>query len=94
MSIFLATAYAAEIPTEYKNLLESILANIVNPLILLMTAVALIYFLWGVFVFIKGSDDVKNRETGGRHILYGALGLFVMASAYGIMYLILGTIGK
>jgi hypothetical protein len=86
-------AYAAA-PLTTDQLLKSILANIVNPLIALMMAVAIIYFLWGVFDFVRHADSSEERKKGGMHMLYGALGLFIMVTAYGILNLILGTIGK
>ena len=76
------------------TLIQNILTNIVNPLILLMVGVAIIFFLWGVFEFIRNADSSEERKKGGEHMLYGALGLFIMSTAYGILNLILGTIGK
>ncbi len=75
-------------------LIRKILDNVVNPVILLMLVLALVYFLWGVFDFIRNADSSEERATGGKHILYGALGLFIMVTAYGVLNLILGTIGK
>ena len=76
------------------TLIQNILTNIVNPLIILMVGVAVIFFLWGVFEFIRNADSSEERKKGGMHMLYGALGLFIMSTAYGVLNLILGTIGK
>ncbi len=81
-------------PIDTNTLIQNILTNIVNPLILLMVAVAIIFFLWGVFDFIRNADSSEERKKGGEHMLYGALGLFIMSTAYGVLNLILGTIGK
>ena len=85
-------AYAAPLPAETKSLINRILDNIVNPLIMLMIAVAVIYFLWGVFEFIRNAESSEERKKGGMHMLFGALGLFIMVSAYGILNLIISTI--
>jgi hypothetical protein len=81
-------------PIDTNTLIDNILTNIVNPLILLMVGVAIIFFLWGVFDFIRNADSSEERKKGGEHILYGVVGLFIMATAYGILNLILGTIEK
>lgn len=76
------------------TLIEKILDNIVNPLVLLMIGLAVVYFLWGVFEFVRNAESSEERKKGGTHMLYGALGLFIMVTAYGILNLILRTIGK
>lgn len=58
---------------------------ILNPLIRLMFAVAVIYFLWGVFKYIVNSDSDNSRQTGGKHILFGLIGIVVMMGVYGIL---------
>ncbi len=85
-------AYAAPLPVQTTVLIDKILANIVNPIVTLMVAVAVVYFLWGVFEFVRNAESSEERKKGGTHMLYGALGLFIMATAYGIVNLIIGTI--
>lgn len=67
--------------------------NIVNPVIYFLFAIALLYFLYGVLVFIINADDETARDTGKKHMLWGIIGLFIMVSVYGILGLIIGTIG-
>lgn len=70
------------------------LANvIVNPLIRLLFAVALVVFLWGVFEYIKDSDSSDGREKGKKHIIWGIIGLLIMVSAYSIINIALETFG-
>lgn len=76
------------------TLLQKILDNIVNPFVLLMVGVAVLYFLWGVFEFVRNAESSEERKKGGLHMLWGAIGLFIMVGAYGILNLIMGTIGK
>lgn len=64
-----------------------------NPLISLMVFVAVVYFLYGLFEFIKDADSGEGREKGKRHMLWGLIGLFVMVSVFFIMRVLLGTIG-
>lgn len=75
------------------ELLARIIKFIVNPLIAVLFATALILFLWGVFQFIRQADSAEAREIGGRHIAWGLLGMAIMASAFGIIRVIMGTLG-
>lgn len=79
--------------TAIDTLLDKILDNIVNPLILLLMAVAVIYFLWGLFDFIKKADSPEDRNTGYQHMLWGVIGIFIMISAIGLKNLIGATLG-
>lgn len=85
--------YAADVITTDK-LIENILTNILNPFITLLIGVAVIYFLWGVFLFVRNADSSEERKKGGMHMLWGAVGLFIMVTSYGVVNLILGTLGK
>ena len=75
-----------------ETLLQKILTNIVNPLVTLMVAVAVLVFLWGVFQFIRNAESSDERKKGGMNMMWGAIGLFIMVTAYGVLNLILGTI--
>ena len=66
---------------------------ILNPIIALLFALALVMFLWGVFQFIWLQDSDSARLQGKNHMLWGLLGMFIMFSAFAIMQLIIGTIG-
>ncbi len=66
---------------------------ILNPILKLLFLVALLYFMWGVFSYVKNGDSDSDRETGRRHMIWGIFGMFIMISAYAIINIILGTIG-
>ncbi len=65
---------------------------IINPLIRLLFAVALVVFLWGIIEYIRGAGSSDSREQGTRHIIWGLVGLFIMVSVYGIITLFKNTI--
>jgi hypothetical protein len=73
--------------------LAKINAVILNPLITLLFAVALLVFLWGIFEFVKNSDDAKSREQGKQNILWGVIGMFIMFGVFRIIKIILATVG-
>lgn len=66
---------------------------ILNPLILLAFAIAFLVFFWGIFQFISSETADAGREEGKRKIFWGVFGMFIMISAYGLIYLILNTFG-
>ena len=73
--------------------LGKVVKEIVNPLILLLSAAAFVLFVWGVFEFIKGAGDEKKREEGRSAIMWGLIGLVIIFGAYSIINLVLGTAG-
>ena len=76
---------------DFDTLLGKIVTEIVNPLILLLAAVALVVFAWGVFEFVSRAGDEKGREEGRRAILWGLVGFVIIFGAYGIINLALKT---
>jgi ABC-type multidrug transport system fused ATPase/permease subunit len=68
---------------------------VLNPLIGFMFALALVLFLIGMIQFFvnRGSSNEKANE-GKQHMLWGVIGMFIMLSVFGIMRLIIGTIGS
>ena len=76
------------------NLLEAIVKEILDPVILLLFVLAAAYFFWGLAEFIwVSTGDTVGRETGKEHMLWGIIGLFIMASVQGIIAIIEGTFG-
>ncbi len=75
------------------GLLNRINDLILNPVIRLAFAVALLVFFWGIVQFINSETADSQRAKGQKKILYGLLGIFVMVSAYGIIRFILSTFG-
>lgn len=74
------------------RLIGKISENILNPLVLLFAGIAMVYFLWGVFEFIRDYDNADARSKGTQHMLWGIIGMFIMFSVFGIMNLIASTI--
>ncbi len=70
-------------------MLSKLIEEIVNPTILLMLSVAMVYFLWGVMKFILNMDNETERESGKNHLVWGTVGLVIMFSVWGIIKLIM-----
>ncbi|MBU6321756.1 hypothetical protein KGO04_04500 [Patescibacteria group bacterium] len=74
------------------TIFDNFVSEIVNPAILLLSAIALVVFAWGIFEFVfnQAADD-KAREEGRRAILWGVVGFVIIFGAYGIINLALST---
>ncbi len=79
--------------TVLNEFLAKVVVEIINPIILLLSAGAFVVFLWGVFEFVKDSDDEGKRADGKKAIFWGLVGLVIIFGAYGIINLALGTFG-
>ena len=66
---------------------------ILYPLIILLTAVALLVFMYGSFQYIANSDQSTAREDGRKHIMWGIIGLLVMLTAFAILSVAANTFG-
>ena len=68
-------------------------SEIVNPLNTLLFALAVVYFLYGVFEFISNQENEENKTTGKSHMLWGVIGITIMMGVWAILNLVLSTIG-
>ncbi len=78
---------------DISRFLNSVNAVIINPIIVLVFAIAFLVFFWGLYQFISKAGESKDREEGKKKILYGLFGMFIMFSDYGLMRLVLNTFG-
>lgn len=67
--------------------------NILNPLLYLLFAAAMIVFIYGIVEFLWGKSQGKeDKESKGKwHMLYGLIGLFIMLTASSIIGLVVNT---
>lgn len=72
--------------------LGKVVIQIVNPIILLLTAAAFVLFIWGVFEFVAHAGDETKRSEGKRAIMWGLVGFVIMFGAYGIINIALKTV--
>lgn len=63
-------------------------------LVPLLYAVAFLSFIWGVMnYFILKSADERGREEAKQYITWGLVGLVVIFGVWGIVHLLLNTLG-
>lgn len=67
--------------------LIKIFTDLVNPIIGLLTGLAVIYFVWGIVKYIASAGDEGKAKEGKSVMIYGVIALFVLFSFWGIVQL-------
>ncbi|MEK7606134.1 MAG: hypothetical protein AAB458_00865 [Patescibacteria group bacterium] len=62
--------------------------GLINPLIVLASALAVLAFVWGIVKYIASAGDGKAKDDGRKIMVYGIIGLFVLFSFWGIVQFI------
>lgn len=66
---------------------------ILNPIIILLFALAMLIFFWGIVQFINSETTDSKRGEGKNKIIWGLVGMLIMISSFGIIRLIINTFG-
>jgi uncharacterized membrane protein YgcG len=66
---------------------------ILYPVILLLTGIAFLVFLYGCLIYITHAENSSAREEGRNHIIYSLIGMFVMLVAYAVLTIAANTFG-
>ena len=77
-----------------ESLLRGINKVVINPIIIFLFAVALVYFVYGLLQYLSSPDSEEVRKKSKSHMIWGVVGLFIMVAVFGIMRLILSTVGE
>lgn len=87
-------AYAEELQDTVGSFMDRVYDVIINPAIVFFFALALVMFLIGMLQFLvyRQSNNEKSQE-GRQHMLWGIIGMFIMIAVFGIMRLIINTLG-
>ena len=77
-----------------KKIIDSLITFINGSLVPLVFAIAFIVFLYGVFrYFVLGGANEEKRKEGRQLIIYSVVGFAVMIVIWGLVNLIIGTLG-
>lgn len=71
-----------------EQIVSTIEHQLLNPLIVFLSVLASLIFIWGILEFVANAGNAEAQETGRRHIVWGLAGLIIMVSAFGIINLI------
>src|SRR3990167_9356663 len=75
-----------------KNLVVS-LGNLLDMLIPVLIAAALVVFFWGLVQYIRASGSEEGHEKGRNTMIAGLISLFIMVSVWGIIALAQNALG-
>lgn len=79
--------------TAQKSTLLDRVKGALNEIIVVLFLLATVYFAWGVVDMIRGSGDPKKLESGRNHMIWGIIGMAIMAGAWGIITLLKSFLG-
>lgn len=73
---------------ELGNIRDIVLAlrSIIDILIPLVFALAILYFFWGLAQFILAAGDEAAASSGRSKMIWGVVAIAVMASVWGLVY--------
>ena len=90
----LAAVNTASSCTQSASNFAGCLSNvIINPILALLFAVALMVFIYGIVQFMWGlSSEAGKKEEGKQHMLWGVIGMFIMVAAYAILEILANSL--
>lgn len=82
---------ALAVGTTISNILDT-LVNYLGYIVPALITIAVIYFIWGVIVFMTSSDE-EAKKNGRTKIVNGLIGLFVIVAFWGIIGVVKNSFG-
>ena len=71
--------------------LFSIVMDFLSQAVIVLVALAVVFFLYGILKYITAGDDEEKRGKMKNVMIYGIIGLFVMISFWGIVNILINT---
>jgi len=84
---FLASAQVVQSASNVNNLIK-FLGGLLSSAVILLFAAAIVFFLWNVMKYVMSAGDGEAKAEANKGIIYGLIGIFVMASVYGLVFFI------
>ncbi len=78
--------------TPLETLLDTV-KRVVDIIIPILMALAVLVFLYGIVKYITASGDAEGQKEARGYIIYGLIGIFVLVAFWGIVAFIAGTLG-
>ena len=91
MALFSTNIAYAAASKDLNGFIINLNTLIINPLITFLLALAVVYFLYGVFEFIANGTNDEKKTVGKSHMLWGVVGITIMMGVWFILGLILNT---
>ena len=67
------------------NDVTSKFTSILNTVTVLLVSISVLWIIINVVLYLVGGKDSEKRTEGGKRILYGIIGLFVIISIWGLV---------
>lgn len=67
--------------------------TILNAVIGLLFILVTLYFIWGIIQYVMANGEEKKINEGKQHMIWGIIGMAVMAGAWGLAKVLLDTFG-
>ena len=67
--------------------------SLINSILPVLLALAVLYFFWGLVTYIRAAGDPKKADEGKSIMIWGIVALFVMVSIFGILNWLITTTG-
>ncbi|MEK7471409.1 MAG: hypothetical protein AAB623_02050 [Patescibacteria group bacterium] len=90
---FFSTKIAYAASTSLNGFIANVDNMIINPIIGLLFALAVVYFLYGVFEFLSNQENEEKKTTGKSHMMWGIVGITIMMGVWTILSIVLNTLG-
>jgi len=79
-------------PLGVEGLVDGVNEYVINPLIAFLFSAGLILFFYGIVMFLRNREaNPEKSNEGRRHMVWGIIGMFIMASVFGILNTIVKT---
>ena len=69
------------------------LKRLLDLLIPIAITIALLFFIWGLAMFILASGDEEKRKEGKQRMIWGVIALFIIVSVWGIVAFLANVFG-
>lgn len=92
-SLMLAVPLFANAQTANLTSTIMMISTVISLLIPVAISLALLFFIWGLVIFIKNSGEEEALEEGKRKMIWGIIALFVIIAVWGLVWFIAHSVG-
>jgi len=78
-------ASAQTVNIAYPTTLLTGLRFLINAVIPVLVGLALVFFIWGIVVFIANSGNEQEQQVGKQKMIWGIVALFVIVAVWGLV---------
>lgn len=68
------------------------IGNILNAIVPVLIALGVVFFVWGVIVYVVSSDE-EAKKKGRDRMIWGIIGLAVIVALWGLVNILTNTFG-